>query len=557
MNTFETQPHREPQIYRTPLEIIRSGEKTERLEVINLHNVSHDSSIVDDNHAEQLGKSMQKDRGQLIPIGVIARERDGKPVYDIFDGFHRTAAMRVLGEETIKANVVYGSDDQELFDLRILAASSVGSVQFARVADWISQSYALTDWSKEGLPVSRAFSAALSNAQKINGYDFSETEVNAIKTWVSERTSKWGKNIGSVYVDLMVIANADPDVVSRVRMGSGGSDRAKLITPDRLKAVVKEFPGEEGYSMQNVLLDLAVEHKLRKPDFTRLISYAKEIELDGSVSDQTVLLSEQIVRILENPEVENRETVKSLKGRIAELTRQNIELAKRVADLENNLQNQQNSDRTETETVVFTLENTAELDSDDSGNTMPRIDSEQSVPQVVGVIDLLTTNNDETQQVEDENWEERRKEVVKEQFLERFQTMTQDDFLLHTSMMMSFLFKNKDILEDEGLDIFDPELAEEVYEAFEASSIRVSENAEQRWLNAVEFFTNFSEYCSIEDLSLRGDLDIILPFFDYVQNISDEGLKNIKDRAYKYITAQNKNDFEIRRQRYERSTNGI
>lgn len=255
-----------------PIELIRNKIETERIEEIPLSNVVTDFAIVDISHAYELGRSIGKKRGQLTPILVRAREEEGKVVYDVMDGFHRAEGMRNIGAETIKATVVYGCSDEEMFDLRILAASSVKAVQFARMADWMTRAFETTEWAKKGVAVAQAFGLTFSDS-KSTRLDLDSEELVQIKTWVTEKCDRWGKNVGSTYLDLLVVSNADPDLVRQVRV-SGGSVKSRegQITPKRFKAVILKFPGRENYGTQNAVLKFAAKNRLYEKEIAILIN---------------------------------------------------------------------------------------------------------------------------------------------------------------------------------------------------------------------------------------------------------------------------------------------
>lgn len=293
----------------SPLEIIRNEIETERIEDIPLSAVVTDYAIVDTNHANELGRSISKRRGQLSPILVRAREEDGKVVYDVMDGFHRAEGMRNIGAETIKATVVYGCSDEEMFDLRILAASSVKAVQYARMADWMTKAFETTEWAKKGVTVSQAFGLAFSDSKKTR-LDLDSDELADVKTWVTEKCDRWGKSVASTYLDLLVVSNADPDLVRQVRVSGGGKDREGRITPQRLKAVVLKYPGEENFGTQGAILKFAAKHRLYEKEIHTLIDrVSRNIKPGMTESDVNLILGKVNLKTLaqgEQPKVKTK-----------------------------------------------------------------------------------------------------------------------------------------------------------------------------------------------------------------------------------------------------------
>jgi uncharacterized ParB-like nuclease family protein len=298
----------------SPLELIRNEIETERIEAIPLSAVVTDFAIVDTNHAYELGRSISKRRGQLSPILVRAREEDGKVVYDVMDGFHRAEGMRNIGAETIKATVVYGCSDEEMFDLRILAASSVKAVQYARMADWMTRAFETTEWPKKGVTVAQAFGLTFSDSKRTR-LDLNSEDLVQIKEWVTEKCDRWGKSVASTYLDLLVVSNADPQLVKQVRVSGGGKDREGKITPKRLKAVVLKYPGEENFGAQNAVLKFAAKHRLYEKEIGALINrVSRYIQSGMSEEDVDTILSKVKLKTLAQDEQQKTKTQIKVSG---------------------------------------------------------------------------------------------------------------------------------------------------------------------------------------------------------------------------------------------------
>lgn len=249
----------------SPKDILLARIETERLETIPLTRVLTESALIDESHASELGISMKQKRGQITPIAVRARirEEDGEIVYDIIDGFHRTAGKKINGDNEINATVIYGCPDEEMYDLRILAASSVRSVQFARVAEWITNSFAATSWAEKGLSVSQAFHIALKDNKRSNTANMTPEEMVELKDWAKGKCKRWGKTLGSIYQDLRVVDHADPELVKEVRIATGGYSRERGITQTKLAYVVNAFPGNANHMLQREILHFAIGNRLK------------------------------------------------------------------------------------------------------------------------------------------------------------------------------------------------------------------------------------------------------------------------------------------------------
>jgi len=281
----------------SPVEIITQRIECKRSERIPLNDVITENALIDPSHADELGASMKQKRGQISPIAVRARLSgdDGNNVYyDIIDGFHRAEGKKRSGDIEIDATVIYGCSDQELYDLRILAASSVRSVQFARIVEWISRSWETTSWSKEGLSVTQAFGMAVSDARRSNVADLSSEEVKELKDWVEVKAQRWNRTVGATYQMLRLVSNADPTLVRQVRTQGGGKDRVAHITPARLKMVVDQFPGEENYPMQRALLGVTVDQRYYTEELCQLIERVKLLIKPGMTEGEIYDLAKEI-----------------------------------------------------------------------------------------------------------------------------------------------------------------------------------------------------------------------------------------------------------------------
>lgn len=209
----------------------------------------------------------------------------GGVVYDVMDGFHRAEGQRMQGRETIRATVVYECPDSEMVDLRILAASSVRSVQFPRLAAWITQAWRQTEWSRRDITVLQAFALALNESESPRT-KLSDEELAEVRTWVQDKCKLWQRGPSSTHEILRVVANADPDLVMQVRASSGGRDRKTHVTPGRLKPVVLTFPGEENFDIQNTVMDQIIRRRLTAAEsewFVRKV--ANEIAAGKKVDD--------------------------------------------------------------------------------------------------------------------------------------------------------------------------------------------------------------------------------------------------------------------------------
>lgn len=248
----------------SPIELLREGIRTKRTEIIPVGNIIYEGAIIDTNHVKSLADSMSGDRGQISPITVRAREiRPGLIAHDVIDGFHRSAALSALGKDEAIAVVMYGCPDEEFFDLRVLAANSVRSVQFARVAKWMQSSFAQTEWAKKGLSLSQVFSLVISDTtgQKLH---LSPEESARAKAWVIEKSEKWHKSVPTIWSEMRAIEVADPELVSQVRIKGGGHKGKGVLSPARFMAVVTKLPHE--YELQQRVIQIVLDANLIKTE---------------------------------------------------------------------------------------------------------------------------------------------------------------------------------------------------------------------------------------------------------------------------------------------------
>ncbi len=244
------------------LELLRSGEKLNRLETIPLDNVLVDTALLDPQHARDLQASMEtENQGLLVPILVRAREDNGSVVYDVADGFHRTSAKKQLGDPTIDAKVLYGCSNEELADHRILAANSVKSVRFGRLAIWMNDAYSLTPWAKAGIGMSEAFSIAVFNSPQDRNGRLTEKQTEGLKNWARNKANHWQMSIHNVWTNLGIIEQSDPDLVRIVRPRLAKQDEGKAITQTHLRAVSEPYPSPGNYGLQRAIIQWTLSTK--------------------------------------------------------------------------------------------------------------------------------------------------------------------------------------------------------------------------------------------------------------------------------------------------------
>lgn len=128
---------------------------------------------VDPVHVRELADSI-KVSGPISP--VLVREES----MELIDGFHRVAAMKELGFDSVEC-IVTPCDQETFWDLRIMSATLHKAVTFARAVDWIEESFQASPWKNQ---YKSAYSLFAGDRQ---GHVTGEA-----KNWVKEKANKWG-----------------------------------------------------------------------------------------------------------------------------------------------------------------------------------------------------------------------------------------------------------------------------------------------------------------------------------------------------------------------------
>lgn len=290
----------------SPVDLLKMEVRTERQEEIPVDSIVQESALIDPQHAQNLAESMMGNRKQISPTTVRARLDGERVVYDNIDGFHRTEGKRIIEQlinepQTLKTIVLYGCGDEELFDLRVLAASSVKSIKFARMAEWMKRSFFSTHWQnnriyelveKEEITLSQVFNLAQFDSSGKN-LGLKPEEVIELKEWAGKKSKQWGRPLSTLMVEMRTVELAAPDLVQRVRTGGGGSGGRGILTRARLEAIVTNLPGD--WELQRQMVNLAISKNILAQDLDFLAwSYAQARE----ASDQSTM-----TKILTQPEL--------------------------------------------------------------------------------------------------------------------------------------------------------------------------------------------------------------------------------------------------------------
>jgi hypothetical protein len=299
-----TNPRRETDnSFSSARDLLMSGERTKRQEEIPVDLIVTENSLIDLQHVESLADSMMGDRKQISPVTLAARLESGQLVYHIIDGFHRTEGKKMIQRKTnerqsVLAVVLYGCKDEELFDLRVLAANSVKSIKFARMAEWMKQSFLATRWENRRIgslivakmiTLSQVFILAQTDSHG-SRLHLEPGEVEELKIWALKKSKQWGKPVGALVSDMRIVEVAAPDLVQMVRSGGGGKDGKGVLTRARLETIVKNLPGD--WEVQRQFAELALERNILAEDLDFLSFSYREAREAADAETMTKILSE-------------------------------------------------------------------------------------------------------------------------------------------------------------------------------------------------------------------------------------------------------------------------
>lgn len=295
-------------------DLITNKIKCERSEWLGVDSLFLEESLTDSDHVIHLaGLLINGERGQLQELGVRARldPENGEIVHDITDGYHRAAAFTLMqkcveegetpegvdlfgpgyveriaqmfGERVgVRCNVMYGCNDEEMYGLRVVAASSVKSVKFSRMTKWITRAFECTAWKSAKvatmidsgeLRASQVF-GLLNNQSSGVGLHLQSHEANELKKWAQGKVDKWGVSVGKLAQDLRLVEMSAPDVVEQVRVGGGGHEGAGILNPKRFEVIVTNLPGK--HDLQRKLVDFVIQYNLVSDDLAIIVKLVAE-----------------------------------------------------------------------------------------------------------------------------------------------------------------------------------------------------------------------------------------------------------------------------------------
>jgi excisionase family DNA binding protein len=220
-------------------------------------------------HVQRLAASIREESdktqdgtGQLSPI--LLGEVNNEGLLYIIDGFHRCAALKEAEVDVAHATIRQSTWD-DVIDLRILTARTHKTVQFARIVDWVNDSWARTPWSGK-LSAAQAF--YLYRHPDSRWRDIAPKDVEGIMDWVEVKSTLWKASASTIQSHLSVAGVADPELVKEARNSPRG-DRMTRITPGHLKVIAKGLPLR--FDIQRLVANTAVQQNLTIPETRSLV----------------------------------------------------------------------------------------------------------------------------------------------------------------------------------------------------------------------------------------------------------------------------------------------
>ncbi len=304
-------------------DLLEQGIRCKREEIICVDDIVLDASVaVSMERAADLASNMygEEDQGQDSTITVRPKLIDdpiqgSRIIYEVADGYHRSVVTleqqrRERQQEptlhrTLRATVAYGWTDDELVAQRILNSNNVRTVQFARIAAWVTEAWQKTPWAARGLTPVQAFSIGRDGRGTSYLANLTPEEVLEVQAWVDKRTQEWNKKVTFILPILRIAQDASPSLISQVRIASGGKDRIAVLTQDRLGAIADAFPGELHWHIQEKVAEFILQERLSSDQTAFLAEAATRVIFLG-MDDETITQQLKEIKIPEDTRAERR-----------------------------------------------------------------------------------------------------------------------------------------------------------------------------------------------------------------------------------------------------------
>ncbi len=269
--------------HRIDIKVVREGGLVDCFIPFDL--IDDEEVPIDENYARDLADQFAQEAEEAggtgqhsaTTLGLI----DGESKLKISDGFHRTAALKIRGEDTLYATVKL-TDWDGLYRNRILQAKDNAHVRFSRVVQWMREAWSLSELSKlmvrtpgGGLEPFTIEQAASLFGQKGSGtgLGLSTDEVTAAKAWIARKEQQWQVAAMTIHADLKVAEHVDPALVHATRPKTS-SNSLEAPTQSILKVFSEELP--DRFELQQVVMKTAMGHNLQAPGVRALSQHVSD-----------------------------------------------------------------------------------------------------------------------------------------------------------------------------------------------------------------------------------------------------------------------------------------
>lgn len=226
---------------------------------------------VDPVHVKELADSI-KVSGPISP--VLVREETS----ELIDGFHRVAAMKELGFDSVEC-IVTPCDQETFWDLRIMSATLHKAVTFARAVDWIDEAFSQSTWKER-----------YSSAHSLFKQSSRREAPKDVQDWAETKAKKWGLSTGTIESWLNAKQSMAPELKEELKTGEG----ATVVPTDTYIEIARSLQSKP--HLQKRVLDKAREEGLTSRSVREVSQAVRQAADDEEVK---TILSQPISRSAE------------------------------------------------------------------------------------------------------------------------------------------------------------------------------------------------------------------------------------------------------------------
>src|SRR3990167_2574223 len=256
------------------------------IEIIEQSDVPVDHAHVndlEDSIARVKASDPENETGQLAPVilGCI----NGEENLHIIDGFHRVASKDQSGDKFVLCRVLVDCTWEELFDHRIISATSHQATKIPRIIEWVQQAWSSTEWGDRTNVRSITAPQAFSMVERKSvgkGLGLNEDEAEAIKQWVTTKTNYWKISINTIDKHLRLIGSIDPELIKTARERAG-KDKLEEITPQHLARIAKHLDGK--FDHQRLVTEFAIKHNASVAVTERVSATISDVDDVDAISE--------------------------------------------------------------------------------------------------------------------------------------------------------------------------------------------------------------------------------------------------------------------------------